>query len=824
MFFFNPAWMLVGLCFLILFSSPSYSVTFTSSTIIDWDNTLYEGQDIIIDGCTITINGEHSFNSLAIINSGVLKHSPAPNGEAENKLSLNIANDVTINSTSKINCDGLGYGAAKGPGAGGWRGPEQGVGGGGGHGGKGGNGDTSSYYPAYGGGTYGSASSPLNFGSGGGKSSAGGAGGGSIYLSIGGTLHLDGSISANGSNGIDNKGGGGGSGGSIWIITRTFEGTGQIASSGGSGTRYRFYHPYLDYYYAGGGGGGRIALYYDIKTYLGTTSVAGGAAGGSPAEAGGPGTIEYFAPPEQDVYGPIQPTFEFVPSLNMLLGKKIVFITHGWNGFNGNANHSWIYDMANEFQDYFITNEMSNTWTSYAYNWAEYAGEAGITMITAVENAKKIGNFIGSQLTSFPNCEHLHLIAHSAGAWMIDAISQEIKSNRPDISVQITFLDAYTPWGCVGVDSLGKYGDWVEHYVDHRYELAIYSDGEVIVSNLIRRTNATLKKAYNIDVTGSDPDDSKDGPAKWGLSSSLESGIIPGLEEMQQDFPRGGRENYPPSADLQIDDHLKEMVFNPTYWGTYAPNYSYPSDVEFDETMLIINSGEVSQASQSMGMIISATQTDEPIPTDISWFSIVIDANDPVNALSFESVFTSIAGAESILEVYWEDQLVGSIDERYVFDGIQEYIYFLPRFYQPGSYKLAFKLATYNNTVSSIEIDNVRLKVYRASYDLYPDNKIDFLDYAILAKEWKMEKMPQDIAPDEGDGIVNLLDFAVLASSWGEYPDQDMERLKDILENWLMSYELPISDISPYPNGDGIVDILDLKELAEHWLEGTSSF
>lgn len=157
-------------------------MTFTSSSIIDWNNTLYEGQDIIIDGCTLTINGEHTFNNLSIINNGRLKHSPAPNGEAKNTLFLHVNNSVTIDSTSGINCDGLGYGAGKGPGAGGLDGPENGVGGGAGYGGKGGQGKITVHYVP-GGGTYGSAAEPIDFGSGGGKS-VGGAGGGQYICQL----------------------------------------------------------------------------------------------------------------------------------------------------------------------------------------------------------------------------------------------------------------------------------------------------------------------------------------------------------------------------------------------------------------------------------------------------------------------------------------------------------------------------------------------------------------------------------------------------------------------------------------------------------------
>jgi hypothetical protein len=829
--------MLISLCFLIMFSSPAYSVTFTSNTIIDWNNTLYESQDIIIDGCTLTINGEHTFNNLSVINNGRLKHSPAPNGEAENKLFLYINNNVTIDSTSGINCDGLGYGAAKGPGAGGYKGS---VGGGGGYGGKGGNGKGSSYYQAQGGGAYGSAAEPINLGSGGGNptNAAGGPGGGAIYLSIGGILHLDGSISANGNGGGTDLGGGGGSGGSIWVTTSTLSGTGAITSHGGAGSRYKYYSPYLHYYYSGGGAGGRIALYYNTKTYSGTTAANGS---GSGYRAGEPGTIENSTSPEQ-VYGPIQ---QIYPSIAGDLSnyENIVFITHGWNGIFATADHSWIDDMTNNFNSYFLGNNMPS-WKAISYNWQEHAGKWHDWASTSSENACKIGWTLGEQISSWPNCKHLHLVSHSAGAWMIDTISKIIKSNRPEITIHITFLDAYAPAGVIGVNTLGEHGDWVEHYVDHRRELGC-SFGVVDLAGSVQSTNTTLDNAYNIDITGEDTallrtgwgahgwpktwyDDtipnSTPSVRSWGFASSLEGGKIPSLELMQQAFPRGERESIPPDfIPPPSIDHIKEMTSNPTYWGTYVPSYSSPADVEFDETQLIINSGETVQALQAMSLSVTATETTGAMPSDISWFYIKIDANELVNALSFDSEFTSLAGAESILDVYWEDQLIGSIDERYVFDGVQKYIYFLPEIYQPGSYKLAFKLATYNDTVSSIEIDNFRLKLYRASHDLCPDNKIDFLDYAILAKEWSMQKRPEDLAPEEGDGIINLLDFAVLASSWGQEPSQDMEKLKDISENWLATYKLPISDIAPYPNGDGVVDILDLQIIAENWLEGTSS-
>ncbi len=53
------------------------------------------------------------------------------------------------------------------------------------------------------------------------------------------------------------------------------------------------------------------------------------------------------------------------------------------------------------------------------------------------------------------------------------------------------------------------------------------------------------------------------------------------------------------------------------------------------------------------------------------------------------------------------------------------------------------------------------------------------------------------------DGDVDFVDYAILANQW------------------LKSPGVPPADIAPQ-NGDGIVDWQDLRELAEHWLAGTT--
>ena len=144
---------------------------FTNNAIINIGDTTYEGRDIVVSNCTLTVNGAHNFASLQVISNAVLAHSAAPNGEAGNLLSLAISGNLGLDSSSEIDVSGLGYAAGAGPGAGteysGWSGSGAGYGGMGGLPGGGG----------VAGGGYDSVLTPSLWGSGGGASdeSAGGA-------------------------------------------------------------------------------------------------------------------------------------------------------------------------------------------------------------------------------------------------------------------------------------------------------------------------------------------------------------------------------------------------------------------------------------------------------------------------------------------------------------------------------------------------------------------------------------------------------------------------------------------------------------------------
>ncbi len=205
-------------------------------------------------------------SNLTINAGSTLTLSGAPAG-------LNVAVLKDFNLAGNVTLDNVGYPQANGPGAGNTNANQ---GSGGGYGGAGGN----SASGALGGVIYGSAVQPMDFGSGGGSgvatTSGGSEGGGAVQLKVGGTLTINGSISANGDFGWQDNSGGG-AGGSIWITASTLAGAGNLSAAGGDG----------DLYNGGGGGGGRIAIYAPTNLFAGTTNVNGGAG----ASTGQPGTV-----------------------------------------------------------------------------------------------------------------------------------------------------------------------------------------------------------------------------------------------------------------------------------------------------------------------------------------------------------------------------------------------------------------------------------------------------------------------------------------------------------------------------------------------------
>lgn len=213
-----------------------------------------------------------TLSGLRVSTNGLLTHPfKGP------RLQVLVQGNAVVEAGGVIGAEGRGYPANTGPGAGSGGISWGSSGSGAGHGGQG----YASYYGAPGGGTYGSETSPVDYGSGGGGGTWPNRGGGAMQLTVEGTLTVDGRVSANAdaaTGGLD----GGGSGGSIWVSASRLNGVGSITANGQD----------CGYALAGGGGGGRIAIYTGVNEFAGSVVASGGASANRP---GGNGTVYYGA-------------------------------------------------------------------------------------------------------------------------------------------------------------------------------------------------------------------------------------------------------------------------------------------------------------------------------------------------------------------------------------------------------------------------------------------------------------------------------------------------------------------------------------------------
>lgn len=294
---------------------------FTGNYNLPTDIKTYDDKDILISGGTFTIAGEHTFNSLKIINGAKLTHAAFSQNEnintSDKKVSLIITTDLTLDNGGQIDVTGRGYSGGAQAASGSGVGPGTGVtlntyknqyvsAGGGAFRGDGGGGNIGT--SGNGGFKYvQSVKAPeiLEAGSGGGGAetkiggkyygSAGGSGGGRVYLDVKQNIRIlskSSGILANGQNGTrpnayqDAIYTGGGAGGSVWIKADKFLypygdmlSVSVIAGQGGKGPKagtkntagLSLYNVYarggnssygsdVSMRYGGGGGGGDIHI------------------------------------------------------------------------------------------------------------------------------------------------------------------------------------------------------------------------------------------------------------------------------------------------------------------------------------------------------------------------------------------------------------------------------------------------------------------------------------------------------------------------------------------------------------------------------------
>lgn len=402
---------------------------------------------------------------------------------------------------------------------------------------------------------------------------------------------------------------------------------------------------------------------------------------------------------------------------------SLVIITHGYQASGVLADATWIDDLGDSIRARLI-NEGKSNWLVYPFHWETFAWP---TPKRALLNGEQIGSLLGRRIGG-QAWQHVHLIGHSAGSALIQAAAKRIRALSPSAVIHTTFLDPFLSYTTLDRFSYGEYSDWADSYFSQD-ALTSYT------------THGKLTHAFNVDVTGLDPNytplllfsgTAGSTPAVQTRSSTSHgwpyefyaNTVPPNILEGSQGlgFPlskEGGgwdnRGSYSINNSPIVLGDLNPLPVSPFPMPAGSPvdlavmpvvtSAQGASVIGADRCELVV--GSVS-TPQSPRMLHSIAPTSAQNDTDYSnaWIGISVLVTQLADYVAFDVDFAS-ASSEGILTVYWNTNILGSIDERAADSGSVHYRLSFPDIAYPSIYSLGFRLSAFTNEISSVNISNI---------------------------------------------------------------------------------------------------------------------
>ena len=159
--------------------------------------------------------------------------------------------------------------------------------------------------------------------------------------------------------------------------------------------------------------------------------------------------------------------------------QTLVLLFHGSNDHQ-NPELKAIEENFKNYLNFTETTQIIN------YDWSYTS-----SYLKASANTIKIGNAIGIEISNLKNAKNIHLISHSAGAFIAESFCKSYRANGGSAHIETTFLDPFNLRGFsdfnYGVRNFGNCAD---------FALSIINTDDSVPT-----TNTMLKNSWNIDIT-----------------------------------------------------------------------------------------------------------------------------------------------------------------------------------------------------------------------------------------------------------------------------------------------------------------------------------
>ncbi|MBI2888944.1 MAG: hypothetical protein HYY10_03410 [Candidatus Liptonbacteria bacterium] len=395
----------------------------------------------------------------------------------------------------------------------------------------------------------------------------------------------------------------------------------------------------------------------------------------------------------------------------------LIVLVHGWiPPWEIPPYARWVDNMAQAIEGYLASNGVKG-WRVYPYKWIEKAHTLLPLPDIAINQGKEEGKSLGDSVV-LEGWGDIHFVAHSAGAALIQAASDVIKSRSPSTIIHLTFLDPYVGLDGGERDHYGKGANWSDYYFSRDLE----TSGE-----LFQYTEGFIESTYNVDVTELDE--------KGGLANVFFSAIagiagdvcstIVSTHGWPVDFymrtitdsswsdARGF--GFPLSAEaggLQraMNQYAVGNKVLPTLVISGPPCIPLPNETTpmFADTP--VGFGDLTLTTSSTGIVEARNRGLIFIPRSPVWVATMVTTTNTVNFLTLEAAFIGSQKGEGLLTIYWGTNTLAAIDERVTPAGLQKYTLPLPEAAPNGTTEmLGFRLDPFSAVLSSATVTNVAL-------------------------------------------------------------------------------------------------------------------
>jgi len=377
---------------------------------------------------------------------------------------------------------------------------------------------------------------------------------------------------------------------------------------------------------------------------------------------------------------------------------NLIVVTYGWR-----AEISWLRAMTNSIGQYLANNGLTS-WQVAGYEWPE--GAQVLFPQSALENGQQDGYKLGKHIMD-NGWTHVHFIAHSAGAGLINTASEFIYTNVAPITIHDTFLDPFTGNRGQETERYGRYSDWAESY---------FSSGD------LPRTQSILPYAYNVNVTQLNKIDEVGAFISSGLNVGQPCQRAVASHVWPHDFYFN---TIVGTVTSEYDGFGFPLSKEGGGWAYALTHYPFGGVTNLGTPdpaciSLVLGSGNVeipvdtvSTTLLQVGDITRYLNSFKGVTHSPSLVSLgVYLPTNTVNFVSFDMEFMSTnSAAKGLLSVYWDADTLGSVDEQAVLPGLRHYTYAFPNTTAGSTHVLSFRVDPFTNMQSIVIVTNIVLGI-----------------------------------------------------------------------------------------------------------------